>query len=242
MEESSLLVIKFVFYKTNGMTYFTTDYLDFFKELAANNHKDWFDSNRKRYEESVKKPFSNFVSQFISELAAIDSEFNELTASECVFRINRDIRFSNDKTPYKSTCSAVVAPGGKKSRNIKGLYFEFGPENIHVYGGVYEAEKEDIYLIREGISRNLSEFESLISATSFVQLFNEIKGEKNKLIPKEFKEVAEDQPLIYNKQWYFMTSFPSELLLSNDLMTTLVSCYNTAKPIEQFFNQCIQVN
>jgi uncharacterized protein (TIGR02453 family) len=89
--------------------------LDFFKELAANNHKDWFDSNRKRYEESVKKPFSNFVSQFICELAAIDSEFNELTASECVFRINRDIRFSKDKTPYKSTCSAVVAPGGKHS-------------------------------------------------------------------------------------------------------------------------------
>lgn len=224
------------------MTYFTTDYLDFFKELAANNHKDWFDINRKRYEESVKKPFSNFVNQFIRELSSIDSEFNDLSATDCIFRINRDIRFSKDKTPYKSSCSAVVAPGGKKSRNIKGLYFEFGPENIHVYGGVYEAEKDDIYAIREGISRNFKEFESLINASAFVQLFGEIKGEKNKIIPKEFNAIGEHQPLIYNKQWYFMTTFPPELLLSNDLMNSLVTCYNTAKPVEHFFNHCIQVN
>lgn len=224
------------------MAYFTEDYLNFFKELAANNHKDWFDIHRKRYENSVKKPFSNFVTQLISEFAKYDKAFSELSSSECIFRINRDVRFSKDKTPYKLTCSAVVTPGGKKSRNIQGVYFEFGPEHIHVYGGVYEVEKDDVYLIREGISNNLPAFNQLIQDIEFVDLFGEIKGEKNKLIPKEFKEAAEVQSLILNKQWYFMTSFPAEQLLDASILQQIFNCYLVARPIEQFFNQCIQLN
>ena len=96
------------------MADFTKDYLDFFIELAGNNNKDWFDINRKRYEQSVKKPFYAFVQRLIDHFALSYPAFKELTASECVFRINRDIRFSKDKSPYKMMCSAVIAPNGKK--------------------------------------------------------------------------------------------------------------------------------
>ena len=106
------------------MSFFTSDYLEFFKELAANNHKEWFDANRKRYETSVKEPFKAFTQHLIDELAKKEPVFKDLKASDCIFRINRDIRFSKDKTPYKTMCSAVISPNGKKSSSIHGIYFD----------------------------------------------------------------------------------------------------------------------
>ncbi|MNU79544.1 hypothetical protein D3C71_691590 [compost metagenome] len=222
------------------MAYFTKDYLDFFIELAANNHKEWFDSNRKRYESSVKKPFADFVQTFVNHLAKSHPEFKDLTASECVFRINRDIRFSKDKTPYKLLCSAVVAPNGKKSKSIHGVYFEFGPEAVRVYGGIYEIEKDDLYAVREGIALNQKEFNNLIADKTFVDVFGEVRGDRNKIAPKEFKEAAEKQPYILNKQWYFMTEFDSGLILQDHLLETLDSCFQAGLPLETFFNKFIQ--
>ena len=126
------------------MKFFNPDFIDFFKELAANNHKDWFDLNRKRYEQSVKKPFAAFTQYMIDVIAKENSDFNDLLAKDCIFRINRDIRFSNDKTPYKTMSSAVIATGGKKSTAINGIYFEFSAEHVRVYGGIYEINKEEI--------------------------------------------------------------------------------------------------
>jgi uncharacterized protein (TIGR02453 family) len=127
-----------------AMKFFNPDFIDFFKELAANNHKDWFDLNRKRYEQSVKKPFAAFTQYMIDVIAKENSDFNDLLAKDCIFRINRDIRFSNDKTPYKTMSSAVIATGVKKSTAINGIYFEFSAEHVRVYGGIYEINKEEI--------------------------------------------------------------------------------------------------
>jgi uncharacterized protein (TIGR02453 family) len=222
------------------MAYFTQDYLDFFIELAANNNKDWFDLNRKRYENSVKKPFAEFVQTFIDHLAKSHPMFRDLTSSECIFRINRDIRFSKDKSPYKLMCSAVVAPSGKKSKSIHGVYFEFGPEEVRVYGGVYEIEKDDLFLVREGIARNMEEFNALIHDKQFVELFGEVRGDRNKIAPKEFRKEAEVQPYILNKQWYFFTKFEADLILQDHLLETLEHCFHVGMPLESFFNQFIQ--
>ena len=96
---------------------FEKDFIDFFKELAQNNNKEWFDSNRKRYESSIKKPFKEFISKLISEIQLHDSEVL-IEPKDAIFRINRDIRFSKDKTPYKLQTSAIVSAGGRKNREI----------------------------------------------------------------------------------------------------------------------------
>lgn len=221
------------------MSYFTSDYLAFFRELAANNHKDWFDQNRARYEKSVKKPFQEFVRVLIEHFAKENPAFKELKPSDCIFRINRDIRFSKDKTPYKTFLSAVVAPNGKKSRSIHGIYFELSPEHVRVYGGVYEIDKDDLYLVREGIANNRKAFRELYSSDHFKTTFGTILGEKNKVIPKEFKEAAEEEPLIFNKQWYFYAEFPAELVEKPELFETVVRCFKAGEPIELFFNKFI---
>lgn len=222
------------------MTILKKDFVDFYKELAANNNKDWFDLNRKRYEESVKKPFAAFVQDFINEMAKSNPVYKELTASDCIFRINRDIRFSKDKTPYKLFSSAVISPKGKKSDSVHGIYFELSPEAVRVYGGIYEIDKERLMQVREGIADNLKEFRSIIGSKAFVSTFGEILGDKNKIIPAELKEAAQKEPLLFNKQFYVMCEFPPELITSPDLMKTLQNCYEVIMPLEQFFNQFIQ--
>lgn len=222
------------------MTILKKDFVDFYKELAANNNKDWFDLNRKRYEESVKKPFAAFVQDFINEMAKSNPVYNELTASDCIFRINRDIRFSKDKTPYKLFSSAVISPKGKKSDSVHGIYFELSPEAVRVYGGIYEIDKERLMQVREGIANNLKEFRSIIGSKAFVSTFGEILGDKNKIIPAELKEAAQKEPLLFNKQFYVMCEFPPKLITSPDLMKTLQNCYEVIMPLEQFFNQFIQ--
>jgi len=222
------------------MSFFTEDYLNFFIELAGNNHKTWFDENRKRYETSVKKPFYAFTEHLIKELAKSDPQFSDLQVKDCVFRINRDIRFSKDKTPYKLMCSAVVAPNGKKSKAVNGIYFELGPEHVRAYGGIYEIDKEDLELIREGIAANMEEFRAIYTSSTFQKTFGEILGEKNKVLPSYLKEAAQKESLIFNKQWYFYAEFPAETVLSNDLDQQLLHCYEVGKPLEQFFNQFIK--
>ncbi|MEN9973668.1 MAG: hypothetical protein RIS20_2015 [Bacteroidota bacterium] len=222
------------------MSFFTEDYLHFFIELAGNNHKTWFDENRKRYETSVKKPFYAFTQHLIDQLAKKDPSFAELQSKDCVFRINRDIRFSKDKTPYKLMCSAVVAPNGKKSKAVNGIYFELSPEHVRAYGGIYEIDKEDLDAVREGIASNMDEFRSIYSSKTFKKTFGEILGEKNKVLPAHLKEAAQEENLIFNKQWYFYAEFPAEQVLSEDLDQLMLSCYEAGRPLEQFFNQFIQ--
>ncbi len=224
------------------MAFFTPDFLQFFIDLAPNNHKDWFDLNRKRYENSVKEPFKNFVQHMIAEIAKTDSNFKDLEAKDCIFRINRDIRFSKDKTPYKMNVSAVVAPEGKKSKAVNGIYFEFGPEHVRVYGGIYEIEKDDLLTVREGIANDIKGFQTAYTNPNFKKVFGTILGEKNKVIPKELKEAAEKEPLIFNKQWYFYAEFDAETVLDPKLDKLLLDCFDAGKPVENYFSKLIKRN
>ena len=221
------------------MGYFNADFIQFFIELAANNHKDWFDMNRVRYEQSVKKPFAIFTQTFINRLALKHPVFQDLLAKDCIFRINRDIRFSKDKTPYKLMCSAVVSPEGKKSTAIHGIYFELSPEHVRVYGGVYEIDKHDLMDLREGLSANLPEFQKLIANPEFVEFFGEIHGDKNKMLPSNLRGAAEQEALIFNKQFYFYATFSPDLILQDELLDTMIKAYEIGKPLELFFNQFI---
>lgn len=221
------------------MAFFTEDFLQFFIELAPNNNKDWFDLNRKRYENSVKEPFKKFVQHMIDEVAKTDPKFKDIEAKDCIFRINRDIRFSSDKTPYKLNVSAVVAPQGKKSKAVNGVYFEFGPEHVRVYGGVYEIDKDDLLIVREGIAADIEKFQKAYNDKKFKAVFGSILGEKNKLLPKELKEAAEKEPLIYNKQWYFYAQFEPETVLKADLDKIVLDCFESGRPVENYFSELI---
>lgn len=215
------------------MAWFTPDFNRFFIDLAPNNNKEWFDANRKRYEENVKEPFEAFVAEVIKRVAQVDPKV-AITPREAIFRINRDVRFSKDKAPYKTRMSAVVAAGGRKDHSSGGIYFELGPENVALYGGQYMPDKEQLQHIREHIAANLTQFRKLRTAKAFVDHFEEIQGERNKVVPKEFKEALISEPLIANKQFYFMAELPPKTVTDPKLVDILMEHYKAMKPMNDF--------
>ncbi|MBN4081867.1 DUF2461 domain-containing protein [bacterium AH-315-C07] len=216
------------------MAYFTQDFLDFFKELDKNNAKDWFDKNRKRYEKSVKDPFKAFVEDMIFRMNSDNPAIN-IQAKDAIFRINRDIRFSSDKTPYKIHTSAIVAEGGKKNKTVPGIYFQLNHVDSRIYSGVHMVEKDVLQNVREHIAANLNEFDSLVNDKKFKKYFGDVLGEKNKRLPKEFQEIEKKQPLIANKGWYYFAKFPPKTALDPKLPDIFMEHWKVAKPLNEFF-------
>ena len=223
------------------MAYFDTDYLEFFKELAGNNHKEWFDIHRKRYEQSVKIPMQVFVKDLILALKRIDKEI-QIEPKDAIFRINRDIRFSKDKSPYKLQSSAIISKYGKKDKNYPGLYIELGPEHFGIYGGLYMPDAKEIQGIRTYIADHQKEFAALIIEADFLDKYEEIKGEKNQRIPKEFAKMAEEIPLLMNKQWYYFAHLDPETILREDLIDIVVDYYSSASGMRSFLTKAINLN
>ena len=220
-----------------GRTSFNQDYFEFFIGLTLNNHKQWFDENRSIYTKDIKPMFEEFVDTLIGEMQKVSADFTGLNAKDCMFRINRDIRFSKDKTPYKTFFSASIHKGGRKTMYPGGMYLEIGPENCAIYSGVYMPEKELLQKIRGNIYHNLEEFDKIINNKRFKTVFGEIQGEKNKRIEKEFMEVAEKQPLILNKQFYIFHKFEPEDTMKPEFVITLIEVWKLTKDFNEFLKR-----
>ena len=175
------------------MAYFTKETLNLLKNLKNNNNREWFNENKPRYVEYVKEPFEVFIGDLIE---AMNPYFESLpiTPKDAIFRIYRDVRFSKDKTPYKTKVSAIISPGGRKNKIIPGIYLEITPEDMRIYSGLYQLDSKELFNVRSHISHNLDAFQNLISDKKFVNTFTEIRGEKNKRILKEFEDDANGQP------------------------------------------------
>ncbi|MBL8003139.1 MAG: DUF2461 domain-containing protein [Flavobacteriales bacterium] len=215
------------------MAWFTDDFNRFFKDLAKNNHKEWFDANRKRYEASVKQPFHAFVLEVIRRVHAVDKRVH-IEPKDAIFRINRDIRFSNDKTPYKLHCAAIVSPEGRKDHGAPGIYVQLGPEHVAIYGGSYMPARDEVQRIRERIAGDLKWFKKLREAPDFVRLFGEVQGERNKIIPADLKAAAAKEPVLYNKQFYYGHELPSRLVTDPKLADIVLEHYHAMRPMNEF--------
>ncbi|MCH2044203.1 MAG: DUF2461 domain-containing protein [Saprospiraceae bacterium] len=221
------------------MQYFTEAYNDFFKGLAPNNNKDWFDVHRKDYEKHVKKPMHKFVEALIAAVQKEEPKF-DLLPRQAIFRVNRDIRFSKDKTPYKLHMSAVIAPNGRKSI-LPGMYVHIGVGEVMIGGGLYNIERKELMKIREGIMQDPSKVDVLLEDKTFRHYYPKgIQGNRNKVLPKIFKSTAQTQPLIYNKQFYYMRTYEDEQLISQaNFLDFCMEHYHASKAWNRFLTSLL---
>lgn len=223
------------------MKYFTADFLNFFNDLRHNNEREWFHANKKRYEQSVKIPFQNFIADLIEHAKMFDENIL-ITPKDAIFRIYKDTRFSKDKTPYKLHASAVVSRGGRKDLTSVGIYLELSDEHFGIYSGVYRPDSKQLYKIREHIAANLDEFNRLLQEKDFQEKFDgKIHGDKNKRIPKEFMEAAEKQALLWNKAFYYFQMLPSETILKENLPALVMEYFKAAHPISSFLQDALTI-
>jgi len=170
-----------------AMKYFTKKSLDFLKELEQNNDREWFHANKSRFQNDLEVPFRDLIENLIDEFQAIDPKI-VITAKEAIFRIYRDVRFSSDKSPYKTHMSAIISAGGRKNLIVPGFYVELQKDKMMLYAGIYNPDTKTLEKIRYYIAEHGIEFKKLIADKDFVKVFGEIQGEKSKIIPKQFKE------------------------------------------------------
>ena len=221
------------------MQYFTQDFIDFFLELGKNNNKEWFHANKKRYEASIKKPFEAFLQEFITNIQEHDPSLS-IEPKDCILRINRDIRFAKDKSPYNTHYTAFVSNGGRKDKSIPGIYLRFAPDMVGIMGGCYGPTGPQLANLRNTISNDSKLFRKLIEAKPFVKKFEEIKGEENKRIPKEWQEAQQQEPLIAKKQFYFVAEREPDLITSKKLLKELMDYWKAARPFNEYLTKAIQ--
>lgn len=220
------------------MKYFTESFNTFFEDLGNNNQKEWFHANKKRYESEVKKPFENFLSGLI---AAIQKEGASLSIEpkDCVLRINRDLRFSKDKTPYNLHYSAVVSRAGRKDKSVPGLFLRFTPEEVGIMGGAYVLDKDQLHKLRTDIKKNPNVIEALVQEEKFKSKFGILQGEESKRMPAEFQEASEQNPLLIKKQFYFLSKRESAMITSDHLLDELMDYWRAARPLNEYLTSII---
>jgi len=222
------------------MAQLSRKYIKFFKELAANNEREWFHANKKRYEEEVKAPFEALVQDVIDRMKKIDPEV-QVTPKECTFRIYRDTRFSKDKTPYKTYMAAAIGKNGKSHTGKPGIYFQVGPEKLEIAGGCWQPEKDLLTKIRRAIIADPKRVNRILNGKKFKETFGELGGDKNKILPKEFKPYAEEIPLLFNKSYHYWASYKGQkYLLADDIAKFIVDHYKIAGKWNEFLTEVME--
>jgi uncharacterized protein (TIGR02453 family) len=214
--------------------------LDFLRELKKHNDKSWFDANRKRYE-TAKEDFTVFLQDIIDTHAKKDEGLTGLQAKSCLFRINRDIRFSKDKSPYKTNFGASVNRGGKKSV-LAGYYFHLEPGEAFVGGGVWMPQPPELAKVRQEIDYGFDDFKKIVASKKFKTVYGEMyKGDDMMLsrVPKGYEPDNPAAEYLKMKSYIAMRPVTDKELLSKDLKKITLEAFAALQPLMGFLNTAL---
>ena len=215
--------------------------LAFLTKLKKNNTTEWFKDNQADYKKS-RADFENFVSQIIKGLSSLDNniEKQDLQAKKCIKRINRDIRFSNDKSPYKTNYFANFNPNGRKSEHAS-YYLHLEPNNSFIGGGVYMPQTPTLNKFRKEIEHDLDEWELLINQKSFKETYpNGIESpSKLKTAPKGFDKESPAIAYLRMKGFYTMRKLTDKEITSENIVPEIIEYFGEVKPVIGFLNRAL---
>ena len=212
--------------------------LKFLSELAENNSKEWMDANRDWYV-AVKTDFLEDVTELLKGLIPIEPGLEVLRPKDCVFRQNRDVRFSPDKRPYKINFAAYFSTGGKKSPG-PGYYLHVQPGGSFLAGGIWMPPADVLKKIRREIDYSGEEFEQLLQQPTFKKLFGAMEGEQLKTSPRDFES---DHPYIhYLRYKSFIVSQPiaDEAIESGKYKQEAFASFAIMKPFHDFLAKALE--
>lgn len=212
---------------------------EFLIELKANNSKVWFDIHRERYK-IIKNELELFTANWINELGKIDPQIENLDAKKCGFRINRDIRFSTNKDPYKTNMGIFLNPGGKSAWSA-GYYLHIEPNNCFFAAGNYQPEGIQLEKIRQEIDYNFSDFENILNEKSFVTNFGTLNRDNTlKKCPKGYSEDNKAIDYLKLKSFIVESKIDEKTILNPLFLNDLMELSKSVKPFVQFLNQAIE--
>ncbi len=211
----------------------------FLSALEENNNREWFEEHRNEYKSQIEIPFRDFIQSLLDRISEWENT-GPLRSADAIFRIYRDIRFSKDKTPYKTHLSAIISPEGRSGMKLPGVYFEMAAGQANLYTGIYQTDPPALKKLRVYIAMNPDEFREIYKDKDFVQYFGEIKGEKSKVIPAEFKEISLIEPLLYNKSFYAVSPISTHRMDSDRLKDEILKRYKIARALNKYLRRAME--
>ena len=213
--------------------------LTFLSRLKENNNKPWFDTHKKRYDEA-RISFIEVVDTIIPAIAKFDPEIGNLIAKECVFRINRDVRFSKNKQPYKNNMAAYFNRAGKKGTGA-GYYLHIEPGKSFAAAGIWMPLPEDLLKIRQEIDYNFNEWKKIIGSASFKNQFENGIDKSNSLVrpPKGYEPDNAAIEFIKLKSFVTTKPLPEVDLINKNFVADLSKTFKAVKPLIDFINRAL---
>lgn len=215
-------------------TFLPPSVFSFLEDLKENNHREWFQNNKTRYQEQY-----NYALQFADELLIrmkqIDT-IETISGKKSLFRINKDIRFSKDKSPYKTNIGGALTRATKYLRG--GYYFHIEPGNCFLGGGFWAPSPEDLKHIRLQIAADPEPLQQILSSKEFIATFGQLEGEQLKSAPKGFRKDHPAIDLINYKQFLLIKKLTDEEVQSKQYLETVVSTFQAMRP---FFNYMSEI-
>ena len=213
-------------------------YLDFLAALAHHNHKDWMDTNKAWYQ-STRAILLEDAEVLLQEMVALEPSLASFKAKNCLFRQNRDVRFSANKNPYKTNFGVYFSPGGKKSPG-PGYYLQIQPGNSFLAGGIWMPEADTLKKIRKEIDFSGAQLQQIEQAASFKKLFSGIEGEKLKTSPRDYE--ASHPYIDYLKLKSFTVSHPisDQAIHTGAFIKFALDGFNAMKPFIDFLSQALE--
>lgn len=218
---------------------FPPEALRFFRRLKKNNNREWFLVHKGEFEDFVKTPMQALVSALQPGFQSFAPEF-DLNPAKAIFRIHRDVRFSKDKSPYKTNIAAhFVIPGNKKGVEGSGYYLQIAPGDVFLGGGIYIPDSDQLKNIRRALSTRRKEFLRIINNTAFRNQFGTLEGNRLQRIPTGYRA---DDPLaefLKLKQFFVGVQFKDDECEDERFINRCLKVCKIAAPFVDFLNDAV---
>ncbi len=209
--------------------------MTFLDSLKRNNNRDWFEQNRTKYE-LARTQFETLVDELILEYSRVE-DLHGVRAKDCVMRIFRDVRFSKDKSPYRTSLGASIGPGGRRSTRMA-YYLQLEPhDKSMIAGGLYRPEPAQLAAFRASIDRAAGKFKKIVNDKEFKKYFGSIEAnEKLKTAPQGYAKDHPEIDLLRLKQVTVARLFTDEEILAQQFTQQAIKTFTVMKPFLDYFN------
>tara|TARA_R100001369_G_scaffold38424_3_gene64049 strand:+ start:2824 stop:3513 length:690 start_codon:yes stop_codon:yes gene_type:complete len=212
----------------------TKDVFQFLENLKKNNSREWFAEHKTEFKE-LETEVKGFYSALMNKLKAHD-DIEKLK----MFRIYRDVRFSKDKTPYKTHFAGSFSRAGQRLRG--GYYLRLKPKETFIAAGFWEPNKEDLFRIRKEFETDASEIRAIMDKKSFKEVWGDMQGDELKTAPSGFDKDHPNIDLIKRKQFIFIKNFSDKEVMSPNFLTNVDLAFQEIRPYFNLMSDILTTN
>jgi len=216
---------------------FPSEGIVFFRKLKKNNNREWFLAHKQIYETKARQPLMEFIGVLQKEMSKYASEIH-FDSAKSIFRIYRDIRFSKDKSPYKTHMAAHFGSQGK-AHTSAGLYIHLDANEIFWGGGLYHPETTELRIVRASIAQDDTQLRKIIRDPKFQKLFGGLSGDQLSRTPKGFPPDHPAADLLRYKDYVAFAKEPVKLAMSGEVVSATVERFRAMMPLIRYLNQTL---